>query len=70
MTHPLQSEITRKKAVLAKVYGGERKAGMHNFSLKDGKRKHCKVFFMDAKMLMCSVITPDEVAQFKDYDER
>lgn len=60
----------RKRAVLEKFYGGKRTPDMHDFSLKDGKCIHCGEFIGDAKMRLCQVITPDEVALFRDYEER
>jgi len=63
--------IKKKKAVLRKLYGGKRKAWMHDFRLKDGVCKHCGAFLGDKdETLLCRVITPDEVSHFTDYDSR
>lgn len=59
----------RKKAVLEKFYGGERKAYYHDFRLSDGVCIHCRTFIGDAKMRMCNVITPDEVALFRGDEQ-
>ena len=60
----------KKKAVLEKFYGGKRTPDMHDFSLEDGVCKYCGEFIGDAKMRLCRVITSDEVALFRDYDNR
>lgn len=64
-----QELLERKKAVLTKFYGGERKAYYHDFRLSDGVCIHCSTFIGDAMNgpapRMCKVITPDEVALFR-----
>ncbi len=59
---------TKKKAVITKFYGGERKASYHNFDEERGICKTCGEFIGDARTRMCSVITPDEVANFNLND--
>jgi len=58
----------KKKAVLDKFYGGERKASYHNFDEDRGICRTCQTFIGDACSRMCSVITPEEVAMFNLND--
>lgn len=66
-----QELLKKKKAVLKKVYGSKGYTpGMHKFKLENGVCEFCNTFIGDAKFLLCNIITPDEVKQFRSYDDR
>ena len=53
----------KKKVVLTKFYGGERKASYHHFDEDTGICKTCHEFIGNVQTRMCGVITPDEVSR-------
>lgn len=60
----MKTILERKKAVLRKIYGGRRSVGMCDFRLSDGKCNKCGIFLGDAKILLCSIIGREEVANW------
>lgn len=52
----------KKKEILNRIYGGDKPpVDCHDFSLKDGKCKKCGVFIGDAEMLLCPIISVEEI---------
>lgn len=53
--------VSKRKEVLKKFYGGQRKPGMHDFIINSGICKNCQVFIGNAKERLCPVIGLDEL---------
>lgn len=64
----MKTGLEARKGVLKKVYGGERKSYMHKYSENTGKCEFCGEYFWHSTKLMCNVITPEEVSNFKNYE--
>lgn len=57
-----QEELREKKrAVIERLYGGERKSYMHDYDIDTGECKYCHVFIGYNPSIICRIVTPDEV---------